>query len=148
MRPRCLAIVGSTSVFLKAVSRRSTGSLLKTHPRLGELVVHHSSIVGRCPARTNVRVGSKPEKLDASKCFPLCPESGHRAMQSACPFCANFGSDPISFDHLIGAALGARAPDALHIGSGVLVIPATPPAAVRRSSFPVAARATANRETN
>ncbi len=90
----------------------------------------------------------KPEKLNASKCFPLCPESGHRAMQSACPFCANFGSDPISFDHLIGAALGARAPDALHIGSGVLVIPATPPAAVRRSSFPVAARATANRETN
>src|SRR5258707_1101724 len=83
MRPRCLAIVGSTSVFLKAfscasvpsssapikrlypatsaariaVSRRSTGSLLKTHPRLGKLDVHHSSIVGRCPARTNVRFG-------------------------------------------------------------------------------------------
>src|SRR3979409_314234 len=54
-----------------AVSRRSTGSLLKTHPGLGKLDVHHSSIVGRCPARTNVRFGSNCEKLNMSKYFPV-----------------------------------------------------------------------------
>src|SRR5258707_8887742 len=38
--------------------------------------------------RSNVRCGSKPEKLNASTCFPLCPRTrthvGHRAMSEKC----------------------------------------------------------------
>jgi hypothetical protein len=52
--------------------------------------------------RADVTDGSKPEKLNASKCFPLFPESGHRAMQSACPFVPRTDMTA-SLDHLVGA---------------------------------------------
>ena len=41
--------------------------------------------------RLDVSVGSKPEILTASRCFPLYPQSGHPADGLGCPFSANNG---------------------------------------------------------
>src|SRR6266850_1727987 len=71
-----------------AVSRRSTGSLLKTHPRLGKLDVHHSSIVGRCPARANVRVGSKAEVAAFPEHVRCSPNNRHSSRRAARLLCA------------------------------------------------------------
>src|SRR5258708_5921198 len=76
-------------------SRQSPFHALTTHdsPRAREARdVHHSSIVGRCPARTNVRVGSTTDLTALKPDFRFTPESRLRADIRACPKSANNGS--------------------------------------------------------
>jgi hypothetical protein len=46
------------------------------------LVSPTADIEGTC---REVREGSKGEILAASRCFPLCPEGGHRQLDRRCP---------------------------------------------------------------
>src|SRR6266403_1448292 len=65
----------------------------------------HQSISGPCWTRTSFRDGSKPEKLDASRCFPLCPRKRtSRNVVGMSVSCHNRKS-PRSFDHFVSELL-------------------------------------------
>src|SRR5438552_8943261 len=76
---------------MRSPDRRGDGVIEAPRVGLGARIARSSGVPGRDPEYEirSLRCGSKPEKLTARICFRFAPESGHRALQSGCPFRAD-----------------------------------------------------------
>jgi len=76
----------ATSAARIAASRRSTCSLPKVAPMLGEIECGYSRIVSRCPAMPKSEMGQKLKSSMRANVFRFAFESRHHVTHAVCPF--------------------------------------------------------------